>query len=168
MQDTRCKTQGSKFCWADFAFFSFWGRPHPTNNVDHFWWSLSFMDGSRAIWALFQQLQDFWEEPSWQGEGMVRQRQWRALCSGGATLLLVTLLSQGGAATVWSGALHVFTFFMPDFLLCMNDFSVVWPTERNQRSLFSPRAGCLLTLVLLLQIPVWFIWQAGLLHVPRT
>lgn len=89
--------------------------------------------------------------------------------SGGATLLLwVTLLSQGRAATAQSGALHVFIFFMPDLLLGINHFSVVWPTEKNQRSSFFPRAGWVLTLILLLQIPVWFIWQAALLNVPRT
>lgn len=42
----------------------------------------------------------------------------------------------GWSSHLQSGALHVFIFFMTDFLLGMNHFSVVWPTERNQRSSF--------------------------------
>lgn len=34
IQDTHCKTQGSKFCWANFTFCSFWGRSHLNHCVD--------------------------------------------------------------------------------------------------------------------------------------
>lgn len=44
-----------------FAFYSFWGRSHPTHSGSD-WQSLSMMDDSRAIWGPFQQLEGFWEE----------------------------------------------------------------------------------------------------------
>lgn len=70
IQDTCCKTQWSKLCWASFAFCSLWGRSHPTHRVDQTG-SLSIMDGSRAAWGLNQHLEGFWEEVGLQGARMM-------------------------------------------------------------------------------------------------
>lgn len=136
VQDTCCQTYGSKLRWNNFAFCSFWGRSHPIHSVDQ-------TDTLCPLWTVAGLPGDYFGNLKASGkEYLCREQEWWGkgsdeLSPGGPHIAAVGDAAEPGwSSHLQSGALHVFIFFMTDFLLGMNHFSVVWPTERNQRSSF--------------------------------
>lgn len=170
IQDTCCKTQGSKLCWADFALCSLWDRSHPTEMWIIFM-PLYIMAGSRAILGQFQQLEDVWEKCASVLARAMRQRQCGcSLCMRCRATVVrwVAQLNQGGTAE--SGALSVCTFFHARFLIVpepvFNDLvTYCW---KNKDSHF-PQSSLpvFVASVLLSETPVSFTWQTVLFNVQR-